>query len=807
MGRTIMELFNDQSSYRYGTNYSSVKSDTETLIEQETKGLRIKSAVELNNPLLYGNEAIRIANRTTKSVEDMKNSTGGESPDGGLIGKGISKLTGGKLNSISDVRNFANNKLGIPANPIPTYVDGTGELQKGIEPDTMITLAKIKKDASGTEVGKFLKQTGGGNLRTIGRAALGQGISLVKDKVRDKLFGSPAGIGENSPTNGSFEYSSVNPYSSTISIAKNTEPNEDRLQLPSVQLPEKIDELKSKTLNSLQKNKKVDEKVEDKSTDDTETYSVTNQTFVTKDSTETNLSIPSEEENDEVKKDTDNKLTEQKPVGEEQEREDYSESNKYSDVIREERTDDETEGTFSRIDLSSLPGNVDKTPTLSSIRKEINSVYSADKPYSKDRPNLSTLFGIDRGSDSLNLNGFESEETTRESLESQALVAVWIAPKGGKSVHFRSVISGITETVTPSWSGTKFLGNPYQFYNYEGVERNVAFNLKMFCYSSQELSTMWKKVQFLTQNCYPSIETVGTNKVAKPPIVEFRIGNIYKSKVAFIESLSHTIPDDSNWETVDGVQLPKIVDVAITMKFIENQGVEDTLYSYQYGDDQIKIINEKRGAEGGSFSEEPQTGGGGTEGDTSETPPPLDDFGVEVTEDKAKQEDNSGINKKPKDEKTGKVSSDNDLYGVSPVTKQTALEKLIDFARTQILNQGIVQGYGVESLAREYAGSRPVILSSIKKEADGWISYDQLYYVGGFANKQKMAGFSTATSFNSQDYDTWYRNRSNESKSPESEESAIDSVSNSENSKESKKEKRRREKEERKQKRKNRKKG
>ena len=116
---------------------------------------------------------------------------------------------------------------------------------------------------------------------------------------------------------------------------------------------------------------------------------------------------------------------------------------------------------------------------------------------------------------------------------------------------------------------------------------------------------MWKK-QFLTQNCYPSIETVGTNKALKPPIVEFRIGNIYKSKVLFIES-SHTIPDDSNWETVDAVQLPKIVDVTITMKFIENQGIEDTLYSYEYSDDQIKIINEKRGSEGSSFSEEPQT--------------------------------------------------------------------------------------------------------------------------------------------------------------------------------------------------------
>ena len=784
MGRTIMELFNDQSSYRYGTNYSSVKSDTETLIEQETKGLRIKSAVELNNPLLYGNEAIRIANRTTKSVEDMKNSTGGESPDGGLIGKGISKLTGGKLNSISDVRNFANNKLGIPANPIPTYVDGTGELQKGIEPDTMITLAKIKKDASDTEVGKFLKQTGGGNLRTIGRAALGQGISLVKDKVRDKLFGSPAGIGENSPTNGSFEYSSVNPYSSTISIAKNTEPNEDRLQLPSVQSPEKIDELKSKTLNSLQKNKKVDEKVEDKSTDDTETYSVTNQTFVTKDSTETNLSIPSEEENDEVKKDTDNKLTEQKPVGEEQEREDYSESNKYSDVIREERTDDETEGTFSRIDLSSLPGNVDKTPTLSSMRKQVNSVYSADKPYSKDRPNLSTLYGINKGSDSLNLNGFESEEATRESLESQALVAVWIAPKGGKSVHFRSVISGITETVTPSWSGTKFLGNPYQFYNYEGVERNVAFNLKMFCYNSRELAVMWKKVQFLTQNCYPSIETVGTNKVAKPPIVEFRIGNIYKSKVAFIESLSHTIPDDSNWETVDGVQLPKIVDVAITMKFIENQGIEDTLYSYEYSDDQIKIINEKRGSEGSSFSEEPQTGGSATQpaagGDTTETPPPVDSFGVEVTEEKTKQEDNSGINKAPKQERTGEPEmSLQEQQARAILARNSAIEQIIDDTRQKLLDQGIVHGELLEAIAQASVTTQPVNLDSIKKEADGWISYERQFHVGGPfgpGSFQKMVAKSIETSFEVEDYDTWQRNRSGETTPPPSKEAPIDTV-------------------------------
>ena len=52
----------------------------------------------------------------------------------------------------------------------------------------MITLGKIKNDAAGTEFGKFLKQTGGGNFNSIGKNIIGQGISLVKDKLRDTLY-------------------------------------------------------------------------------------------------------------------------------------------------------------------------------------------------------------------------------------------------------------------------------------------------------------------------------------------------------------------------------------------------------------------------------------------------------------------------------------------------------------------------------------------------------------------------------------------------------------------------------------------
>jgi|14_taG_2_1085336.scaffolds.fasta_scaffold00986_4 hypothetical protein len=669
---TILELFHS-SGLR-----DSVKADTETLVEQELTGIRIKSAVEVNNPLIYGNEATRIAIRSTPSVEKMKDATGGTGGDGGLIGKGLGAITGGgfgkalfggQVNSLSQARDGINSKLGIPGSPIPTFVDNHGDLQKGKEPDTMITLGKIRNDAAGTELGKFLKQTGGGNFRSIGRNVIGQGISLVKGKVRDTLFGSPLSVGENSPSNQSYEYSSQEPYSITIRNVKNSEPENDKLQLVQSQAKEKVDALKSKTKDLLKKNKKVDEVVEDNESSDEETYSLKNEQLKVKDSKETNLSIPTDESDNEVKKDTDAKLNESSPLDEEKkERVDYSKENKYSDVVKEEQTDDTSDGIFKRIDLSSLPGKVDKEPTLSSTIKELNSAFSSENLYSKDMPTLESLYGMGTSFDTLNADGKEGENFTRKELEDSDLIPIWIAAKGGKSVHFRSIISGLTETVTPSWSSQKFLGNPYNFYNYEGVERGISFNLKMFCYSKSELANMWTKIQFISKNCYPDFENVNKNKVIKPPIIEFRIGNIYKSKVSFIESLSYTIPDDSNWETIDGLQLPKIVEVAIGIKFIENAGIEDTLYAYEITEESLKIINEKRGANSEStstFSEEPQTNGDGASPEVVK----LDNTGVEITEETEKQKDNSGINKPPKDAKTGEASPEFD-ESITPKSKQ-----------------------------------------------------------------------------------------------------------------------------------------
>ena len=686
---TLKEIYEGQSNWVFGTNYTSVKPDKDTVIEQETSGIRIKSAVELNNPLIYGNEAVRIANRSTSSVEKMKQATGGTAGDGGLIGQGLGKITegkfgkfvfGGKVTSLNQARDGINSRLGIPTAMIPTYVDGHGGLQAGIEPDTMITLGKIRNDAVGTEVGKFLKQTGGGNFRTIGRNILGQGISLVKDKLRDKLFGSQVGLGKNEPANGGYEYSSINPYSTIIRNNQLNEPENDKLQLLESQAREKIDELKSKTKNLLNKNKQVgkispsieytdtekystvnlpftqndstetqlslpdsekevdlkkkavsslnklkniNEKVEDKSTDDSNPYSVKNQTFVVKDSRETNLSVPSEESIAEKKQDTDNALTENKPLGEEQEREDYSNDNKYRDKIRQEVIVDQESGTFTRIDLSKIPGNnpertskffrtkggtadLKGTPNNNAYDDEVGYTSTVAKA-SHEQKGLSSNSGDLINSVGLPVNDeYKDGDITysKTELEGLDLIPLWISGlDSSKPVFFRTIITGLTENVSPSWSSGQFVGNPYKYYTYDGVERNVTFNLNLYCMNQYEMMKNWERITYLTSKAYPSIK----DNLVYPPFIKFRLGDIYNNKTGFIESLTYTMPDTGVWETeVDGSLLPKFIDVSMTIKFVEVPGSELALYSYKKSQEAIQGIKQTfdPAPEGGEFGEE-----------------------------------------------------------------------------------------------------------------------------------------------------------------------------------------------------------
>ena len=113
--------------------------------------------------------------------------------------------------------------------------------------------------------------------------------------------------------------------------------------------------------------------------------------------------------------------------------------------------------------------------------------------------------------------------------------------------------------------------------------------------SLDELGLMWERLNWLTSQTYPKI----VNKLVQPPFIRMTVGSIYTDKVGFINSLSYTINDDVTWETeIKNNWLPKVVDVQLEFKVVENAGVEQKpLYGYGISTDAVNAINNKRAAQ------------------------------------------------------------------------------------------------------------------------------------------------------------------------------------------------------------------
>jgi hypothetical protein len=519
---SILELFHSSGLKE------SVKADTETLVEQETSGIRIKSLVELNNPLIYGNEATRIANRSTSDVEEMTTSNGGSGTDGGLIGKGLSKL--GIDGGISGLRDKVNSKLGIPTNAIPTRLlgkEGFTDL-KSTDPVTLDTYGD-----NGTEIGKFLKQTGGGNPKTIGKQALGKGIGVAKDVLRGALFGE----GAEEATNGTnLEYAveftdNTNKYTEVKKTQRLVSPDGAQKDL------EKNSKLGGVKLQSVSPIYGLKRKEEDRrGWLQGREYGMN--------SLENSRYSPAEPKRS-IVKDVDK---------------DGNPTNYFAETKME-----------SEYRLTTGDG--------------LNTISPADDFTMEDNAFMKV-----------------GEEVYRD------FVPLWFKKIGAtKPLVFRAIISGLTETSTPSWSGNKFIGNPYSFYTYSGVERSVSFNIKLMASSPIELNVIWERLKVLTSYTYPTIY----KGLSNPPIIEFRLGSMYVDRVAYVDSLTYTIPDESNWETDGNIgYLPKTIDVALSMKFIESGGAEDRLYDMDISKAAAKTINDARKDEVDAINEEAKTRGG-----------------------------------------------------------------------------------------------------------------------------------------------------------------------------------------------------
>lgn len=528
---------------------------SETLLEQEVVGARIIRGLSI--PVLYGSDLPRLTLRTTPLLDAMKSNAGGTEGDGGLIGGAISGAT-------AAVSKF----LGLPQTIIPTRVHKYSEAgglnafdRKGETQNIMVDLAKIKQSGEGSLLGKFLKDGGGGNLKTIGKQAIGGLINLAKDKIRGKLFGERSTTG--------FNTAGSNKDGSNTSVNYGSYDNEAFVTIKDNLITGVRDVgglMYSKTFNlTIDENgKNENDKFPNKlSFIDNSEEGLGSLANKTPNVVKRKFKIPS-------LKDFKEWESEELPL--------YSQlyNNLKRNAIENAANKDGTLKETEKVGFKTIGEAIDEGEENSPIFGENGTEKFPDKlELTIERNRISPIVERDEKITLLKL-GIETTKDTINQLaignESEDDYAPLIFKAvGGDSIQFRATIDGLTETFSPSWDSNKFAGNPFSYHTYTGIERSVGFNFKIFSLNLDEHKIAWDKLNELTGLVYPL--GYNSNSSIKPPFIQFTLGDLYKKKYSFIDSLSYTFDDTTPWEIDEkGYRLPTMISVSIGLKFLETRG-------------------------------------------------------------------------------------------------------------------------------------------------------------------------------------------------------------------------------------------
>ena len=617
MARTLLDLFNDPDSFKYGTDYNNEIKDKpqssgfvagiRNYVEQESNGLRIKAAKSIVG--LYGTELVRITKKRTNLVDDMKVATGGRRREG-LIGS-ITRPLKNLKDKIGDI-------LGFPDVAIPTFVVEEGSAvfgsgkrlftpNSGREQDTMELLGDIKKDAAGSGLGRFIKQNAKGTPKQILKSATGSAINAGKKAVRGALFGRGTTLGSNNATQnsdqGTIYGSSTLLYDLRYSTTMEDSTQFDSEVSPLINIKLEDDNAREGSLAAVKALAAKAPKASDIKKLTAPKLNLNKKPNIGSSPT----TLPK------VPKFTPGNT---QVYGKNEDEGEYSYSQTIENNIQRESVDSDI--LFGR--PSDLDGKVNNW------LDETKLSYSGYNAFNFKRKN-------DRNVDYLiNSNGYKYKDKAnlkkifdKGRIITDENIDTIIVKIGDIRFHF-ATITGISENLSPSWTGFRMIGSPFSSYMYDSIERTVGFSLKLYASNPLEHKENWDNINKLSKLVYP-LEYTGTPGAIRPPVTNLTLGDMYIDKFGFIESLSYTIDDDSTWElgrgqteideyaelfakthspyggtTYDSLQttdsvawdavqglaevvnykLPKMIDISVTFKFIESRNDSEQAVIYAF---------------------------------------------------------------------------------------------------------------------------------------------------------------------------------------------------------------------------------
>ena len=116
--------------------------------------------------------------------------------------------------------------------------------------------------------------------------------------------------------------------------------------------------------------------------------------------------------------------------------------------------------------------------------------------------------------------------------------------------QFRGAIAGLTDTSSPTWTGTQYAGRPDSVYSYSGTERTISFDLTVYAISSSQLRDMYSRLNKLLELTRPTPDNAFAPTRMSAPLTRLVIGDYIREQVILTTLTSAPIAELA-WEIGD----------------------------------------------------------------------------------------------------------------------------------------------------------------------------------------------------------------------------------------------------------------
>jgi len=148
-----------------------------------------------------------------------------------------------------------------------------------------------------------------------------------------------------------------------------------------------------------------------------------------------------------------------------------------------------------------------------------------------------------------------------------------------KWIVFRANLTGITDNITPTWNGKKYIGRADNVYTYSGAERSINFSFSIVPFSPKELKPLYEKLNYLIGLNYPKYRGLSrrSGNYMEAPFIKLTIGDLFTDVPGIMMGgMTVTIDDEATWELrqeqpqavtdIDKIQvakLPRLIRVSV----------------------------------------------------------------------------------------------------------------------------------------------------------------------------------------------------------------------------------------------------